>query len=147
MKIVILFLCFLCLFSCNEDNVCEGDLFEQFLFIEIVDESGNNLISNNTFNSSDIIVSNSSGYETINPVQNILDKKNLIVILVNGKQGSNTFNIQLSNSITDTLIMNINNERTEPPCSVTISTLNSAAYNSVNQILKDFEGYLITIVK
>lgn len=147
MRLLLSLLCLLCLLSCEEDNKCEGDPFFQNLFIEIIDSDGNNLISNNTFKPSEIIITDSNGYSMINPVQNIPNRGDLIVMVVYGNQGNNSFEIKLSDTITDTLVMNVSNEITEGPCSVNISTLNSVAYNGVNKALNNFEGFLITVVK
>lgn len=146
-KFTFIFAILLCFFNCKEDNLCYGDPFEISLFIEIIDSNGNNLITNNTF-SSENIITRFNGYENKSPVvESLLDKENLIQVDVIGIEGDNTFEIQLSNSITDILIMNISNEITDPPCSTTIPTLNSVSYNGIDQTLKNFEGYLITVVK
>ncbi len=147
---LIVFAC-LCLFSCKNDDEPEIDcaLFDPFisnLSIKLIDSEGQNLIENNTYIADDItVLFNGNTYTNVvfNDVQGI---ENLITLNLIGLDGDNTLKINLSQEISDTLILNLTAE--SQICGWTFFTLNSANYNGVFQQIEDFNGnYLITVVK
>jgi len=116
------------------------------LFIKLIDAEGNNLIKNETYIADDItVLFNESTYTNVvyNDVQGI---ENLIILNLIGIDGDNTVKINLSNDITDTLILNLTAE--SEVCGWTFFTLNSATYNDEIKTIEDFNGnYLISVVK
>ncbi len=151
MKSYLILFCICCFISCKNDDKQEIDcaLFDPFipsLFIKLIDSDGNNLIENNTYKADEIkVLFNDYTYSNVvfNDVQGI---ENLIVLNLIGVDGENTLKIQLSNEVTDTLILNLTAE--SHICDWTFFKLNSAIYNGVLQELEDFNGnYLITVVK
>ena len=151
MKYLSIIICFLCLTSCKNNDKEEIDcaLFDPAisnLFIKLIDAKGNNLIENETYIADDItVLFNESTYTNVvyNDVQGI---ENLIVLNLIGINGDNTIKINLSNNITDTLILNLTTE--SEVCGWTFFTLNSATYNDEIKTIEDFNGnYLITVLK
>lgn len=151
MKYLSIIICVLCLTSCKNNDKEEIDcaLFDPAisnLFIKLIDAEGNNLIENETYIADDItVLFNESTYTNVvyNDVQGI---ENLIVLNLIGINGDNTIKINLSNNITDTLILNLTTE--SEVCGWTFFTLNSATYNDEIKTIEDFNGnYLITVLK
>jgi hypothetical protein len=151
MKYLSIIICVLCLTSCNNHDKEEIDcaLFDPAisnLFIKLIDAEGNNLIENETYIADDItVLFNESTYTNVvyNDVQGI---ENLIILNLIGIDGDNTVKINLSNDITDTLILNLTAE--SEVCGWTFFTLNSATYNDEIKTIEDFNGnYLITVLK
>jgi hypothetical protein len=151
MKYLSIIICVLCLTSCKNNDKEEIDcaLFDPAisnLFIKLIDAEGNNLIENETYIADDItVLFNESTYTNVvyNDVQGI---ENLIVLNLIGINGDNTIKINLSNDITDTLILNLTTE--SEVCGWTFFTLNSATYNDEIKTIEDFNGnYLITVLK
>ncbi|WP_341215299.1 hypothetical protein [uncultured Wocania sp.] len=151
MKLITLLFCVLCFTACktDDDNGIDCDLFDpanRNLFIELVDGNGNNLIENNTFVADDIKVlfnGNTITNVVFNDVEGI---ENLIALSLIGEAGNNTFEIQLSSEITDTLILNLKAE--SQICGWTFFSLNSATYNDVLQTIEDFNGnYIISVIR
>lgn len=151
MKFFLLLFCYISLFSCKNDDEPEIDcaLYDPFissLFIKLIDNEGQNLIENNTYIAEDITVS-FNGYNYTNVVFNdVQGIENLINLNLIGVDGDNTVKINLSQEVTDSLILNLTAE--SQICGWTFITLNSATYNGALQELEDFNGnYLITVVK
>ena len=151
MKYLSIIICVLCLTSCKNHDKEEIDcaLFDPAisnLFIKLIDAEGNNLIENETYIADDItVLFNESTYTNVvyNDVQGI---ENLIILNLIGIDGDNTVKINLSNDITDTLILNLTAE--SEVCGWTFFTLNSATYNDEIKTIEDFNGnYLITVLK
>ncbi len=149
-KCFIALLYILLLQSCktNDDIICGDPIQFGNAFINIVDNNGNNLIENGTFNSDDIKVT-FNGYTHTRPFfENSLKFENLIFVTVVGEEGDNEFKVQLSDSISDNLFLNLNKEGFYGPCGSAFFTLDSATYNGVLQTIEDFDGdYLITVKK
>lgn len=151
-KLYLLLLCISLFISCTKEEVtiqCANiDPITQTLFIELVDDQGNNLIENGTFIAEDIII-RIGDFDFTNVVFNeIPGAESLIVLELFGEQGDNTLEIVLSDTVTDTLVLNLDKEVTGGVCSQIIYTLNRATYNGMQLSLKDFNGgYLITVVK
>lgn len=153
MRYYIALFCLLVLQSCktNDDIICDGDPIPlRIIFINLVDMNGNNLIENGTFDSDEIEVS-FNGYSNTSPFfVNNPELENLIAVTVTGIVGNNAYEIKLSSSITDTLLLNLDSETLGTgPCSGTYFTINSASYNNVTQTVEDLNNwsYLITVFK
>ncbi|GAA4801261.1 hypothetical protein [Litoribaculum gwangyangense] len=151
MKSFTLMLFFLCLLSCKNDDDSNIDcaLFDPFvrnLHIKIVDNSGNNLIENETYIAEDIKV-RMNGNEYTNVVfKNVETIKNLITLTLFGKNGKNDYEIELSNSVIDTLVLDLTLDSTI--CGINFFTLNTATYNGNILSIEDYNGnYLITVIK
>ena len=149
MKYLSIIICVLCLTSCKNKEEIDCALFDPAisnLFIKLIDAEGNNLIENETYIADDItVLFNESTYTNViyNDVQGI---ENLIVLNLIGINGDNTIKINLSNDITDTLILNLTTE--SEVCGWTFFTLYSATYNDEIKTIEDFNGnYLITVLK
>lgn len=151
MKFFSILFCFLCLFSCKNDDKEDIDcaLFDPAisnLFIKLVDSNGNNLIENEIYKADDITIL-LNNYTATNVVfKNIPELNNLIALNIHGENGNNTFKIKLSENETDTLVLNLTLESTI--CGFSFFKLNSATYNDKAQTIEDFNGnYLITVIK
>jgi hypothetical protein len=151
MKYLSIIICVLCLTSCKNHDKEEIDcaLFDPAisnLFIKLIDAEGNNLIENETYIADDItVLFNESTYTNV-VYNDVLGIENLIILNLIGIDGDNTVKINLSNDITDTLILNLTAE--SEVCGWTFFTLNSATYNDEIKTIEDFNGnYLITVLK
>jgi len=142
MKNLVLILAFLALFSCNnDDDVIECALFDpiiQTFYVELIDNQGNNLFENGTFNSDDVVVS-INGFDLSGVIFNdVPGIENIIVLSLFGQAGDSTYEIQLSDTITDTLVLNLV-EDGETVCNFTPLRVNAAIYNDVTQTIEDFD--------
>lgn len=153
MRVYHLLLALLILQSCktNDDVICNFDPIPlKNVFIKLVDTNGNNLIENNTYIKSDIQVT-FNGFTNTNPFfENIPKLKNLIAVTATGNEGDNNYEIKLSSTKTDTLILNLTeNILGSESCPYSIFTVNTANYNGITQNLEDFysSDYLITVIK
>ncbi|MGZ0015535.1 hypothetical protein [Yeosuana sp. AK3] len=151
MKYFSLLVCFLCLFSCKNNDKEDIDcaLFDPFianLFVKLVDSEGNNLIENNTFIANNITILFNGNTFTNVVFTNVPGLENLMALNLIGVDGNNLFEIKLSDKETDTLIMNLTTE--SKVCGLTFFKLNSVTYNETFQTLENFNGnYMITVVK
>lgn len=150
----LLFLSFLFFAACNNDDdidcppIPATTPIMNSLFIELVDEEGNNLIENDTFNGEEILI-RFNGFE-IRPVvfDDVPGIENLIIINLIGSEGDNTFEIQLSESEIDTLILNLTLIPATMPCGSSFFTLNTANYNGIDQAIENFmDDSIITVVR
>ncbi|WP_299674236.1 hypothetical protein [uncultured Dokdonia sp.] len=140
------------LFSCNSDDsetICNPTLvIESILFIELVNTEGENLIENGIYNPDDITIGFNGNIFTGVVFTGVQGVENVIVLNVFGEEGDNTFDINLSDTETDTLILNISKEEISDPCIQLVITVNEVIYNGESKELQDFEGgFLITVVK
>lgn len=140
------------LFSCSSDDPEVSCDFIQAigsnLYIDLVNEQGENLIENGTYNPDDIIINFNGSVFTGAVFTEVQGIENFITIGVFGEDGDNTYEIRLSDTETDTLILNLTREETGGPCSQFVFILNSVAYNGEIQEIEDFGGdFLITVVK
>ncbi len=141
------------LFSCSSDDDPEiaCDLIQAIqsnLYIDLVNGQGENLIENGTYNPNDITIDVNGSTFTGVVFTNVEGIENFIAIGVFGEDGDNTFEISLSDTETDTLILNLTRSETGGPCSQFVFALNSAVYNDEVQEIQDFGGdFLITVVK
>ena len=148
-KLFSFLLCLVLLYSCSSDDDLVCSINSNNIFVKLVDNEGNNLIENETYLADEIVVRFNAAYEFTNVVFNEVEGlENLIAINIFGEQGNNTFEIQLSDSETDTLILNLNKEIIDGPCGNVYYILNSVTYNGNDEIPEDFDGdYLITVTK
>ncbi len=138
------------LFSCNSDDVdCISEpIFNGAIVIELVNVDGENLIENGTYNAEDITIAFNDSLLTGVVTTDFPEIANRIVLNIFGQDGDNTFDINLSDTETDELILNLTREATGGPCSQFALLLNAALYNSETIALQDSDvGYLMTIVK
>ncbi len=139
------------LFSCQSDddvNCTSEPAFSPAVFIELVNAAGDNLIENGTYIADDITI----GFNESTFVNGVFtdspEVANFIGLNIFGEDGDNTFEINLSDTETDILVLNINREETGGPCSQSFFTLNSVTYNGESKELQDFrDDFLITVVK
>ncbi len=141
------------LFSCaNDDNDPEiaCDLIQAIgsnLYIDLVNGQGENLIENGTYNPNDITI-DFNGNTFTGVITGVEGIQNFVTVGVFGDDGDNTLEIRLSDTETDTLVMNLTRSETGGPCAQFVFQLNSAIYNGVSRELQDFGGdFLITVVK
>jgi hypothetical protein len=149
-KALFIFVLLLLFNSCkNDDDGIDCALFDPItksLYINLVDSDDNNLIENETYNADDITVLYNNNTFTNVFFNNIPSLENLIALKISGTQGDNTYEIQLSENLTYSLILDLTLESTV--CDISFFTLNSVSYNDIIQTIEDFNGdYLITIVK
>lgn len=114
----------------------------------MVNVAGENLIDNGTYIADNITIDfNESTFVNVFFTDSP-EIANLIGLNVFGQDGDNTFEINLSDTETDILVLNTNREETGGPCSQSFFTLNSVSYNGESKELQDFGGnFLITVVK
>ncbi len=139
-----LVLLFLSCGGSDDNNPCSFphgvviDPIVQSIFIELVDNQGNNLIENGTFLAEDI-TAEFNGF-LITPVvfTEIEGLENLIALNFVGSGGETTWLINLNEQETDTLVLDLTLNVGE--CGFSTYTLNSAFYNGVEQTLTaDFD--------
>ncbi|MEP0263046.1 hypothetical protein [Dokdonia sp.] len=143
------------LFSCNSDDndpeiACLTEPIFSNLFIDVVNAQGENLIANQTYIADNITIDDvTNGYTSSGVVfMGVPGIENLIALGIYGQDGDNTFEINLSDIETDTLVLNLTRSETGGPCSQFVFTLNSAVYNDEPKDIQDFGGdFLITVVK
>jgi hypothetical protein len=138
------------LFSCNSDDVdCTSEpIFNGAIVIELVNVDGENLIENGAYNAEDITIAFNDSLLTGVVTTDLPEIANRIVLNIFGEDGDNTFDINLSDTETDELVLNLTREATGGQCSQFALTLNTALYNSETIELQNSDvGYLMTIVK
>ena len=130
--------------ACNNDDDIDCALFDpiiQQIFIELVDEEGNNLIENGTFDRDEISV-RFNDFVFTGVVFDSEGIENLITLTLFGSNGDNTFFIDLSNTETDIMVTNLT--QISETCGVSFFELNSITYNGeVQTVLDDgsFNGF------
>lgn len=142
------------LFSCNTDDndaevACplEIPVFANLL-IELVNAEGENLIENGTYIPANITIDSNGNTLTNVVLTNVEGLENFIAIGLSGEDGDNTFEINLSGTETDILVLNISREEIGDLCPQTVFELNAVIYNDVSKETQDFGGdILITVVK
>lgn len=154
---LIAFLAFLCvLVSCSDNDPCDGfvpDVLTQFLFIELVDTNGNNLIENGTYSLNEIFTErNSDRFPAIIYTEEVdFIPANLhynIEIGVVGNNGSNNlWSIDLSDDETDTLRMDLSIASQD--CNGTFYQINEIVYNNQTLPVQDLgeNRFQIQVVK
>ncbi len=152
-KYILLILVLPLLSNCgnNDDDGIDCALFDpaqQQFFIELVDEQGNNLFENETFNREEILIQ-FNGLEFPGVFTDFEPLENFIVLEFFGEQGDNTYQIVLSENETDTLILNLSID--SQICGIRFFNLNTATYNEQEQnIILDNDivfGPLIRVVR
>ena len=148
----------LLLFSCNSDDndpevAClrTSPITNGSFFVELVDAQGASLIGNYVAADITIDVTAGSNMVTITNVvfPDIADIANFISIPIVGEEGDNRYEINLSATETDTLILNLVREEFGDICPVSLLVPISAVYNGEEVEIQDNPdiGYLITVVK
>jgi hypothetical protein len=115
-----------------------------------VNAQGENLIANQTYIADDITIDDvTNGYTSSGVVfTSVSGIENFIALGIYGQDGNNTFEINLSETEIDTLVLNLTRSETGGPCSQFIFTLNSTVYNDESISIQDFGGdFLITVIK
>ena len=141
------------LFSCSSDDepVVACDLkqaIQSNLYIDLVNGQGENLIEKGTYNPDDITIDFNGSTFTGTVFTGVQGIENFIAIGIFGEDGENTLEIHLSETETDTLVMNLTRSETGGPCSQFVFALNSVVYNGETQDVQDFGGdFLTTVVK
>lgn len=148
MKCIILlsFSCFL-LISCNKVDCTTDDPIFRSLFIKLLDADGNNLIENDTFNSETITIRFSEAIYTGVVFTDVQGIENLIIINLLGQEGSNIYEIQLSESRTDILELAMLEIGKDEPCPASYFIPDGASYNRVDQTIEVFgDDFMITVI-
>ncbi|GAA4280416.1 hypothetical protein [Gaetbulibacter aestuarii] len=144
-------LCLLLLCSCDKPKDPEVDcsLYDPFfsnLLIELVDDQGENLIENNTYPADEITINYKGNISTNVVFNDVPGLENLISMNLFGDAGENTFILNLSDTVSDTLVLNLSIDI--PVCNIPLYTLNTATYNGeVQSIITENGTYRITVVK
>ncbi len=153
----LLFVLLISVFSCNDndkedlcfpDGVIVDPIVRNF-FVELVSTDGENLIENGTFKSNEIVLRYKESKITGSVFENVEGLKNVITMNLFGDDGDNTFLIDLSMSVTDTLVLNLT--KTVNECDIADFSLNSATYNGLVKTLLPFNEHgdseKITVIK
>lgn len=142
------------LFSCNSDDndpevACSLELpAVSNLFIELVNAQGENLIENETYIPADITIETNGNTLTNVVFTNVEGLENFVAVGVFGDDGDNIYQINLSGTETDTLILNLTREEIGDPCPQIAFMLNTAVYNNESKEIQSFGGdFLITVIK
>ncbi|MCR8667374.1 hypothetical protein NO995_06765 [Aestuariibaculum sp. M13] len=152
MKIFSLFLGLFILLSCNSDSDENGidcssiTIVPPSILLKITNLTGDNLIEKETYISNNITIEfNNDLYKNV-VNQNFENFKNLINIPLYGTDMEREYKINLSETETD--ILNLNVSFKEGACGIKIATPNSATYNGNTVTIEDYNNnYLITVVK
>lgn len=140
------FSCFL-LISCNKVDCTTDDPIFRSLFIKLVDADGTNLIENDTFNSEMIIIRFSEALYTGVVFTDVQGIENLIIINLLGQEGTNSYEIQLSDSRTDILEVGLIEIGKDEPCPVSYFIPDNASYNGIDQTIEEFgDDFMITVI-
>jgi hypothetical protein len=150
---IYLLLCLL-LFSCNSDE-SESEIICDFpgaitsnLFIELVNAQGENLIENGTYIPTDITIDFNGNTLTNVVFTKVEGLENFAYVGIFGEDGDNAFEINLSDTETDALVLNLTREEISGPCAQFVFRLNSAGYNDELKEIQSYGGdFLITVVK
>nr|WP_299340230.1 hypothetical protein [Allomuricauda sp.] len=141
----------LLLVSCNGDD-CDDfvpDILTQFLYIELVDANGANLIENGTYAITNIFTErNGNRFPAVVFTDNETfiapEQRYKIEIGVVGNTGSNnTWTIELSDSETDTLQLNLAIESRD--CNGTFYQIREAQYNDTSVNVEELGQNLFEI--
>ncbi|MBQ4820922.1 hypothetical protein [Aquimarina sp. MMG016] len=156
MKQIFFLLSLFFMVSCSNDDTdpcsvgvldTSTDIGLQNLFIELVDTEGNNLIENGTYSANDISISYNNSIITGVVFQQVQSIQYFIIMNIFGQEGDNIFLINLNDTETDTLILNLSIEPGDL-CLPDFRKLNAVTYNEIEQNIEDFEGEnKITVIK
>lgn len=144
-------LCLITLISCKIDDGLDCQLVdcatEQIFSIEYLDDTGSNLISNETYSYNDIEITSGNTRLLLIP----LDSTKLITFIIVGDSiGDTSYSIKLNANETDTLILNtIKPTANLNPCCPALPIINKAIYNeNVKDIITMDNGFeKISIIK
>jgi hypothetical protein len=153
----LLFVLLLLLCGCNDDdkedpcflNGVVIDPIVRNFFVELVNADGENLIENGTYKSDEIVLRHKESKITGSVFENVEGLENIITMNLFGDDGDNIFLIDLSASVTDTLVLNLT--KTVSECGIADFSLNSASYNGMEKVLLPFnangDSQKITVIK
>ena len=135
-KLISSFILGLLLLSCGSDDndPCNGAIIDpivQSIFIELLDNEGNNLIENGTFPAEDISAELNGFIITPVVLTEFESIENLITLNIVGSKGENTWLIRLNEQETDTLVLDLTPNIGE--CGFTSFSVNSIFYNGIEQ--------------
>jgi len=149
MKTVLSSFVLLLMMSCgsNDDGVdCSlVDCAFQRFTIELVDELGNNLLTNGTYNNDEVTVTKNG-----TPLFFGSSTSEAISFQVRGEVGQNTYEIQLGETETDTLVLTLSGEDIRTGCCGPYFPITMIVYNGEElegEIDPDFYFGKITVVK
>ena len=112
--------------------------------IEYVDANGDNLIANKTYSLKDIRVA--KGENLINTNQETEETQ--VQFFISGSEGKNTYSIELNDSETDTLTLNLNMTSPGSECCNPIFEVINATYNGSSiEIITENNVPKIVVVK
>ncbi len=130
-KLAFLGLTLLFVFSCDNNSridcatvVCA----QQLLLIELVNEEGTNLITNETYSLENIVVSKDD--IQVNDSGN--SSTETIIIFISGMEGSSTYEVFLNDSETDILVLNLRKNSPGSDCCSPPFTIEKATYNETD---------------
>ena len=116
----------------------------QTVSIEFIDDSGNNLIANDTYALNTIEVF--KGQDQLNDYQE--SQETTVRFFLSGNEGENTYTITLDEVETDVLILNLNQTSSGSDCCSPIFEIESATYNGENiEVNTENDSPKITVVK
>ncbi|NAY91901.1 hypothetical protein GTQ34_08225 [Muricauda sp. JGD-17] len=130
----------LVLVSCDDDNPCDGvtvDVLTQFLYVEILDVNGNNLIQNGTYSLDEVFTErNGNRFPAViyTGEASFIDPSlqyKIEIGVVGDASSNNIWTVDLSDDETDTLRMDLS--ILSQGCSGTFYQINEIEYN--NEIL------------
>ncbi|MFS4468916.1 hypothetical protein [Maribacter sp. 2210JD10-5] len=139
--IVLLFLFFK---SCNSSDGIDCALVDcaaQGFSIVFVDSDGTNLIENGTFSIADITISKNGKQLGFNA-----SEENQIFFEVAGQQGENIYEITLSESRTDELILDLNRTNSGSECCSPFFDVNSASYTNSSNVLIETDSFIVEFI-
>ncbi|MDP2525983.1 hypothetical protein [Maribacter dokdonensis] len=151
LKTAILFVLLIINYSCNvsqEGTDCSlvDCAIEQWFSIELVDASGNNLITNGTYSLSEISINYNESEVDVIP----FNSNDFLNFIVENKSGESIYTIRFSESEIDTLNLNLvelnqTSECCGPYFDIETATYNTTDYEVLPNENRDF--FKITIIK
>lgn len=150
-QITLILLAIICINSCSsDDSVACFAVVRPSLLINIVDADGQNLIENGFYTADDIVIRNDNSEFPAIPDPTNDSIGNFIQIPIVGNDGINNFLIEFSENETDTLVLDLQVELSDPVCNSFSTSLEEAIYNEQPTEVTTFSdnfNSIITIVK
>ena len=132
--------------ACGKTTDCGDPIFKS-LFIKITNAAGENLIEQGEIVGDNIIVRNGMTEYTNVVLSTVEPIKNYITLNLNGPTTDVTYEIQLSETRTDILVLGLSNVISDGICPISFWLVDSASYNGEDLLIEDFnEDFLVTVV-
>ncbi|QLG45495.1 hypothetical protein [Costertonia aggregata] len=143
-NVISIALLFLFLISCREVESIDCSLVDcafQTFSITFVDGDGNNLIENGTYTINDIMVSKNGDQLSFNASED-----NKILFETAGQQGDNIYEIKLSESRTDVLILDLDRRDSRNECCGPFFDVNNAIYENSSNLVVETDGFITELI-